>query len=73
MSEDQEVYKNRDVMLGEIHQSTKNTEEALKTIDEWCKDHDKKDDRRFLWGGLAIIVLAAATGVLPQIMAYFKP
>lgn len=73
MPDESETYKNRDTLLGEIHQSCKATE-------EWCKAHDEKDDIRFkeinkkmLIGALAIVVLAFATNTLPEIIAYFKP
>lgn len=68
MSEKSDIYMKRDMLLGEIHESTKNTEIVMKEIKEWAKEHDKKDDRRFIIGGLAILVLAISAGVLPQIL-----
>ena len=70
MSEDNNIYQNRDRLLGEIHSTVKNTE-------KWCESHDVKDDRRFkevsrklTWGAVAIIVVAALTGVIPQLTAF---
>ena len=68
MNENGEVYKNRDMILGEIHENTRNTEKSLKIIDDWCKEHDKKDDKRFLLGAVALIVVAFASGVLPELL-----
>ncbi len=64
-----DIYRNRDVMLGEIHQSAKNTEKSIGDITEWCKEHDKKDDKRFLYVCVAIIIIAAGTGILPQLVS----
>lgn len=61
MSDD--IYKNRDMLLGEIHKATKD-------MAEWCKEHDKKDDKRFMWTCIAIIVVAASAGVIPQLTAF---
>lgn len=62
MSEE-EVYKNRDIMLGEIHQTTKATA-------QWCKDHEEEDKKKFFWTWISILIIAAATGVLPQLTAF---
>lgn len=76
-SQNDEIYKNRDIMLGEIFENSKNTKITLAAINKWCLEHDKKDDTRFFWGAVAIIILAAAAGVLPQItslaMEHIKP
>lgn len=71
MSED-DVYKKRDFVLGEIHQTTKNTQNTLLEIRNWCREHDKKDDRRFLIGGIAILMIAGLTGVLPEVLKLIK-
>ena len=71
MSEDNnDIYKRRDILLGEIHSTVKNTE-------KWCESHDVKDDSRFkevsrklTWGAIAIVVVAALTGVIPQLTAF---
>lgn len=72
-------YENRDKLLGEIHQSSKNTENTLVEIKDWCKSHDEKDDKRFedinkklLYGALALIVVAFASGVLGQLINHVK-
>ena len=63
-----DIYKNRDIMLGEIHESAKHMETALNKIDTWCASHDKKDDRRFFIGAIALVVIALSAGVLPEIL-----
>ncbi len=45
----------------------------VRYIREWADKHEKQDNQRFLWGGIAIIVLAGASGVIPQILALIKP
>lgn len=68
MGEQKKVYENRDFLLGEIHEFTKNTEKTIETVNKWCVDHDKKDDKRFFYGALAILVVAFYAGVLPQVI-----
>lgn len=67
-----EDYENRDKLLGEIH-------EGIRNISDWCKDHDKKDDDRFkeihqklLYGAMAIIIVAFASGVMGQLIGHIK-
>ena len=67
-----ELYKKRDEILGEIHSD-------MKHMIKWTDEHDRKDDSRFseinkklLWGGLAILVIASASGVLGQVLGFFK-
>lgn len=67
MTSEREVYKNRDMILGEIHESTKNTEKNLAGVNKWCSEHDKKDDKRFFWGAITIMIVAFYAGVLPQL------
>lgn len=69
---DNENYDNRDRLLGEIHQN-------IKSVSEWCKSHDLKDDARFkeinnklLYGAVAIVVVAFASGVLGQLISTLK-
>lgn len=66
-----ELYKNRDMMLGEIHSSIKNTEKTLVDINSWCKEHDKRDERRFMIVGVSIIAVAVATGSMPALLKIF--
>lgn len=70
MNED--LYQKRDQMLGEIHKGVQN-------LESWCKTHDEKDDKRFkevneklLWGAMAIIIVAFASGVLGQLIGHVK-
>lgn len=35
-------------------------------------EHEKKDEKRFMWLGICLLIIAAATGVLPQIMTHIK-
>lgn len=49
------------------------------SIKDWSKAHDIKDDKRFddinkklLYGAISIILVASATGIVPQVLAYFK-
>lgn len=58
-----EIYYQRDQLLGEIHAE-------VKGMKEWCKEHDKKDDKRFFWLGISILVVAGAAGVIPQLAAF---
>lgn len=71
MGDEREVYKNRDMLLGEIHENSKNTAETLKNIKEWCKEHDKKDDNRFLIGVIGLGVVAFYAGAFPQLLKVF--
>lgn len=59
----EEVYQNRDQLLGEIHSE-------VKGMKEWRLSHEKKDDQRFKWLGIAILLVAAATGAIPQLTAF---
>ena len=70
MSKDEDTYQNRDRLLGEIYST-------VKSIEKWCESHDIKDDRRFkefdkkiVFGAIAILVVAAATGVIPQLSGF---
>lgn len=63
MSEENEAYRNRDVMLGEIHAATRATA-------DWCKAHEKEDKQRFFWTWASILLIAAAAGVIPQLTAF---
>lgn len=65
-------YQNRDHLLGEIHSDVKN-------IAGWCKDHKNDDERRFkeinsklMYGAIAIIIVAFASGVLGQLIGHIK-
>lgn len=57
-------------MLGEIHANSKSAADSIKKISDWCEEHEKKDSSRFMWGGVAILVVAAAAGVIPQLAAF---
>lgn len=72
LNDDSEIYMKRDLMLGEIYQSTKNTEKTLEAIKTWCDEHDKKDDKRFLIGAVALIVVAFTSGVLPELLKFVR-
>ena len=72
-------YEERDRLLGEIYQNSKNTSEVLTEIKTWCKEHDEKDYKRFkdintklLYGAVAIIVVAFFSGVLGQLIQHVK-
>lgn len=52
-------------LLNKIYQ---NTEDAK----QWRLDHEKLDNKRFLWTLVAILVMASATGVLPQLLNHIK-
>lgn len=58
-----DIYDKRDILLGEIHQSTKTTA-------QWCTEHGKKDDSRFKWTWIIILIVAAYAGVIPQLTAF---
>lgn len=54
-------------------------DENVMSIKDWSKAHDIKDDKRFddinkklLYGAISIILVASATGIVPQVLAYFK-
>lgn len=70
--EDKSNYENRDRLLGEIHQN-------VKSVSEWCKFHDLKDDERFkeinnklIYAAVAIIIVAFASGVMGQLISTIK-
>ena len=72
MSEDNDTYQRRDQILGEIHKGVSN-------LEEWCTRHDEKDDRRFadvnqklIYGAIAIVIVAFASGVLGQLISHIK-
>jgi hypothetical protein len=58
-----EVYKNRDLMLGDIHST-------VKKLDAWCDKHEEKDNKRFLFTWVVIVIVAACAGVIPQLAAF---
>lgn len=60
---EENVYERRDQLLGEIHGE-------VKGMKEWRKEHEEKDDRRFLWTCVAILAVAMVTGALPQLTAF---
>lgn len=67
-----EEYQNRDRLLGEIHSDVKN-------ISKWCAAHDLEDEKRFkdvnsklLYGALAIVITAFASGVLGQLLSHIR-
>lgn len=63
MNKNNEVYKNRDIMLGEIHATTKK-------LDKWLTDHEEDDKNRFFWTWSAILAVALFAGVIPQMAAW---
>ena len=73
MSKDhEEVYQKRDLILAKMDAN-------LDHVVEWTKGHDVKDDVRFaevnkklLWGGIAIVIIASASGVLGQVLQHLK-
>lgn len=67
---EEDLYKNRDIILGEIREGIKDVKSSQESIKKWCEIHDKKDDKRFIWGGIALFVVAGATGVLPQLFVF---
>ena len=74
---DNEIYNNRDRLLGEIHATGKATSDKLDCLKDWFEKHEVKDDERFktinknvVWGAVAIFIVAAATGVIPQLTAF---
>lgn len=60
---DDNIYENRDRLLGEIHSTVKATE-------KWCENHEKKDDKRFMWTWIIILFVASAAGIIPQLTAF---
>lgn len=70
MSKDEEVYQKRDQLLGEIHGEVKGMKAWREEVKDWQEDHDKKDDKRFFWLCVSIVIVAAASGVLPQLTAF---
>jgi hypothetical protein len=51
----------------------------MKHVREWTKGHDVKDDMRFaevnkklIWGGVALVIIASASGVLGQVLQYLN-
>lgn len=80
MSDDgNEIYNKRDMMLGEIHERTRSTNEKIDKVLDWCETHKIEDDQRYkdtnkhlIYGALAILVVAFASGVLPQLLNHIK-
>jgi len=72
MKEHDDTYQKRDILLAKIDTN-------LEHVVEWTKSHKIDDDAKFkevdkklTWGAIAILVMAAATGVVPQVLAYIK-
>ena len=66
------MYENRDKLLGEIHANSK-------TMMEWTKEHDKKDDKRFddinkklIIGIILIGIISFYSGTLAQVLSHIK-
>lgn len=62
----------RDRMLTEVHTN-------MDHLVQWTKTHDLADDTRFreinkklFWGAIALLIVAAASGSLPQILTHIK-
>ena len=74
---DNEIYNNRDRLLGEIHATGKATNEKLDGLKDWFEKHEIKDDERFkivrkqmVWVAIAVFVVATSAGVIPQLTAF---
>lgn len=59
-------------MNQEDHDLLTRIDNNLTTFMKRFDEHEKLDNRRFTWFGIAILIIAASTGVLPQILAHFK-
>ena len=74
---DNDIYNNRDRLLGEIHASGKATNEKLDGLKDWFERHEIKDDERFkllnkklIWVAISIVIVASCTGVIPQLTVF---
>lgn len=52
-------------LIIKIHENTKDLPSRF-------DEHEKWDNKRFLWGLIAILVLAASSGVLNQVLSITK-
>ncbi len=64
--------KDRRKMFSDDHDLLIEIHGIVKLIPEWQKDHEKLDNKRFIWIGIAILVVATATGVMPQVLKIFN-
>lgn len=78
-SGDNSLYSNRDRLLGEIHATTKSTDDKVTAVKQWCEKHELEDEERFkevnrklLLGAVAIIMVAFFSGVLGQLIGQLK-
>ena len=67
-------------MNQEDHDMLLKTLQNTEFIREWKDTHEKKDDERFkevnkrlFWVCVAVLVVASATGILPEVLKLFKP
>ncbi len=64
--------KERRRMNQEDHDLLLRIEENTKGIPEWQKSHEELDNKRFFWLFICVLVVASATGILPQILTHVK-
>ena len=72
MSDHNDIYSNRDRIMGEINERSRNTDLKLDVIADWCKSHDAKDDKRFMYLCIGLVIVAFGSGVLGQLLGSIK-